>query len=135
MLMVLRMPLALLPANAAREGARLHDRPRELRLEFRLPREDLARGAAHISAIQAQANAADHGAYVGLTEVGVRARGAALRAVEACVDARNQGPGFDRGSSGMCLQDLPSVGHDVLPSSLRSHSLAPPRPGQALNAG
>jgi hypothetical protein len=31
----------------------------------------------------------------------------------------------------MCLQDLPSVGHYVLPSSLRSHSLAPPRPGQA----
>lgn len=131
MLMVLRMPLALLPANAAREGARLHDRPRELRLELRLPREDLARGGAHISAIQAEANAADHRAYVGLAEVGVRARGAALSAVEACVDARDQGPGFDRGSLGMRLQDLLSVGHDVLPSSLRSDSLAPPQSGQA----
>lgn len=131
MLMVVRMPFALLPANAARQGARLDHRSRELRLELRLPREDLARGAAHVSAIQAQANAADHGAYVGLAEVGVRARGAAFRAIEACVDARDQGPGFDRGFSGMCLQDLPSVSHDVLPSSLRSHSLAPPQPGQA----
>ncbi len=131
MFMVVRMPLALLPADAAGQGARLDDRPGELRLELGLPGEDLARGDAHVTAVQTQADAADQGAYIGLAEVGVRASRAALSAVKACVDTRNQGSRFDRGSLGMRLQYLLSVGHDFLPSSLQAHSLAPSRPGQA----
>jgi hypothetical protein len=89
MFMVVCMPLALLPTDAAGHGARLDDRPGELRLELGLPGEDLARGRAHITAVKAQADTADHGADVVLAEVCVRASSAALSAVEACVDARN----------------------------------------------
>ena len=89
MFMVVCVPLALLPADAAGQGARLDDRPGELRLELGLPGENLARGGAHIAAVKAQADAADHGVYVGLAEVGVRASRAALCAVEARVDARD----------------------------------------------
>lgn len=118
MFMVVCMPLALLPADAAGHGACLDDRPGELRLEFSLPGEDLARGGAHITAVQTQANAADQHADVVLAEVSVRASSAALSAVEACVDTRNQGSRFDCGSPRMRLQYLLSVGHDFLPSSL-----------------
>jgi hypothetical protein len=89
MFMVVRMTLALLPADTAGQGTRLDDRPRELRLELGLPGEDLARGGAHITAVKAQADTADHGADVVLAEVCVRASSAALSAVEACVDARD----------------------------------------------
>jgi hypothetical protein len=121
MLMVVCMPLALLPANAARLDAGLDDRPGELRLELGLPAQDLARGRAHITAVQTQADTADQRADVVLAKVCVRASSAALSAVEACVDARNQGPRFDRGSPGMRLQHLLSVGHDFLRSSLHAH--------------
>ena len=133
MFMVVCVPLALLPADAAGQGARLDDRPGELRLELGLPGEDLARGRAHITAVKAQADTADQGADIVLAEVCVRASSAALSAVEACVDAREQGCGFDGGSLRMRLQYLLSVGHDFLPSSLEAYSLAPPRPGQATN--
>src|SRR6476620_3911460 len=131
MLMVVCMPLALLAADAARLDASLDDRPGEVRLELGLPAQDLARGRAHITAVQTQADTADHRADVVLTEVCVRASSAALSAVKACVDARKQGPGVDRGSAWMRLQDLLSVGHVFLPSLRRAHSLAPPKPGQA----
>ncbi len=117
MFMVVRMTLALLPADTGGQGTRLDDRPRELRLELGLPGEDLARGGANITAVKAQADTADHGADVVLAEVCVRASSAALSAVEACVDTRNQGPRFDRGSPRMRLQYLLSVSHDFLPSS------------------
>ena len=116
MLVVGCMPLTLLSADAARLCAGLHDRARELRLELGLPAEDLARGDAHVTAVQAQPDTADQHAYVILAEISVCARGAALRAVEAGVDARKQRFDLDRASLGMCLQNLSSVGHDYLPS-------------------
>lgn len=128
MFMVICMPLALLPADTAGQGTRLDDRPREHRLELGLPGEDLARGGAHITAVKAQADTADHGADVVLAEVCVRASSTALSAVEACVYAREQGSGFDRGSLRMRLQYLLSVGHDFLLSS-RGPTLSP-RPGR-----
>jgi hypothetical protein len=116
MLVVISMPLTLLPADAARLGAGLDDRPREFRLELSLPAQDLARGSANITAVQTQADTADQHAYVVLAEVSVGAGSAALCAVEACLDARKQRPGLDRASAGMGLQYLLSVGHDHLPS-------------------
>jgi len=131
MLVVGRMPLTLLRADAARLGASLHHRPCEFRLELGLPAEDVSGGDAHVAAVQAQPDAADQGGYVVVGEVSVRASGAALRAVEAGLDARNQHTGFDRGSLRMRLQQLLSVGHDSLPSPDRTDSLAPSPPGQA----
>jgi hypothetical protein len=116
MLMVISMPLTFLPADAARLGAGLDDRPREFRLELSLPAQDLARGSANITAVQTQADTADQHAYVVLAEVSVGAGSATLRAVEACLDARKQRPGLDRASAGMGFQYLLSVGHDHLPS-------------------
>ena len=124
MLMVVCMPLTLLQANAARPGAGFHDRQREFRLELRLPAQDLGRGSAHITAVQTQADTADQHAYVVLGEVSVGAGSAALRAVEACLDARKQRPGLDRASPGMRLQYLLSMGHDHLPSLVRAADAA-----------
>ena len=117
MLMVACMPLALLAADAARQDAGLDDRPGERRLELGLPAQDLPRGRAHITAVQTQADTTDHRADVVLAEVRVGASSAALSAVEARVDTRKQSRSLDRGSAGMRLQDLPSVGHVFLPSS------------------
>jgi hypothetical protein len=130
MLMVVCMPLTLLPADAARLGAGLHDRTRECRLEMSLPAQDLAGGSAHITTVQAQADAADQHAYVVLAEVSVGAGSTALRAVEACLDARKKRPGLDRASAGMRLQYLLSMGHDHLPSFARADSLPLSDPGQ-----
>jgi hypothetical protein len=111
MLMVLGMPLALLGADAASLRAGLHDGSRELRIERGLPAEDIARRSAHIAAVQTQSDAADQHAYVVLAEISVRTGGAALRAVEARVDAGEQRGALDRGPPRMCLKHLPSVGH------------------------
>jgi hypothetical protein len=131
MLVVGRMPLTFLSADAARLGASFDHRPCEFRLELGLPAEDVSGGGAHVAAVQALPDAADQGGYVVLGEVGVRASGAALRAVEAGLDARNQHAGFDRGAPRMRLQQLLSVGHNSLPSADRTDSLAPSLPGQA----
>jgi hypothetical protein len=134
MLMVVCMPLTLLPADAARLGASLHDQSREFRLELGLPAQDLARGSAHITTVQTQADAADQHAYVVLAEVSVGASSTALRAVEARLDACKQRPGLDRASPGMRLQYLLSMGHDHLPSFARADSLPLPDPGQGTIA-
>jgi hypothetical protein len=119
MLVVGCMPLTLLRADAARLGASFDHRPCEFRLEFGLPAEDVSGGDAHVSAVQAQPDAADHRRYVVLRKVGVRASGAALRAVEAGLDTRNQRAGFDRGSLRMRLDDLLGVSHSFSFLSLR----------------
>jgi hypothetical protein len=125
------MPVTLLRADAARLGTGLHDRAREFRFELGLPAEDVSGGDTHITAVQAQPDAADQGGYVVLGEVSVRAGGAALRAVEAGVDTRDQYGGLDRGSPRMRLQQLLSMSHNSLPSADLTDSLAPSEPGQA----
>jgi hypothetical protein len=134
MLVVGRMPLALLRADAARLGASLHHWPCEFRLELGLPAEDVSGGDAHVAAVQAQPDAEDQGGYVVLGEISVRAGRAALRAVKAGVDTRNQRASLDRGSPRMRLKQLLSVSHNSLPSADRTDSLAPSEPGQATLA-
>ena len=124
MLMVLCVPFALLRADAASLRAGLHDGSRELRLELRLPAEDIARRSTHIAAVQTQPDAAGQHAYVVLAEISVRAGGAALRAVEARVDAGEQRGGLDRGSPRMRLQHSPSVGHGFSLRPFATDSLA-----------
>jgi hypothetical protein len=111
MLVVVCMPLTLLPADAASLHAGLHGRPGELWLELGLPTEDVPRRRADIAAVQTQPDAADQHADVVLAEIRVRAGCAALRAVEAGVDAGKQRSALDRGSTWVRLQHLPSVGH------------------------
>jgi hypothetical protein len=113
MLVVVCMPLTLFPADAASLHAGLHGRPGELWFELGLPAEDVSRRGADIAAVQTQPDAADQHADVGLAEIRVRAGCAALRAVEAGVDAGEQRSALDRGSTWVRLQHLPSVGHSV----------------------
>jgi hypothetical protein len=132
MLVAVCMPRTLLRAGVTQLGAGLHDRPRQPGLELGLPAEDLAGGGALIGAVQTQADTADHRAYVVLGQVSVRVRRAALRAVEARVDALDQGTGLDRNSPRVRLQDLLSMGHDYLPSSRSRPTLSvSSEPGQA----
>src|SRR5439155_10569774 len=120
MLVVGCMPLTLLRADATRLGASLHHRPCEFRLELGLPGEDVSSGDAHVAAVQAQPDAADHRRHVVLGEVSVRVGGAALGAVEAGLDARNQRAGLDRRSLRMRLKQLLSVSNNFLPSAGRT---------------
>jgi len=116
MLMVGRMPVTLLRADAARLSASFDHRPCEFWLELGLPAEDVSGGGAHVGAVQTQTDAADHRRNVVLGEVGVCVGGAALGAVEAGLDAHNQRAGLDRRSLRMRRQQLLSVSHNSLPS-------------------
>jgi hypothetical protein len=89
-LVVIGVPLALLAASPTRLGAGMHDCQGELRHELRLPAENPAGRDAHVAAVLARPDAADHHANVVLTQASIRACGTALRAIEARVDAGKQ---------------------------------------------
>jgi hypothetical protein len=114
MLVVGGVPLALLRTGTACLQTALNHGAGQIPVELGLPAENLSGGDTHVGAVQTQTDAADHRRHVVLGEVGIRARGAALRAVEASVDACNQHLRLDRGSSGVRLEDLSGVSHDVL---------------------
>lgn len=111
MLVLVRVPLAFLCADPTSLRTALNHRGGHARVELGLPAEDLARGDAHVAAVQAQADAADHRLDIVLGEIGVRAGGARLCAVEASVDARHEQAGLDGGSRRVRLQELPGVSH------------------------
>jgi hypothetical protein len=90
MLVMVCVPLTLLATRAARLEARLHNAARELGNELRLPAQNPSGRDADVAAVLTQADAAQHHLDVRLTQAGVSARGAALRAVEARVDARDE---------------------------------------------
>src|SRR5213592_881991 len=111
MLVMVRVPLTLLGTRAARLEARLHNAAREFRHELRLPAQNPSGRNADVAAVLTQGDAAQHHLHVRLTQAGVSARRAALRAVEARVDARDQRSGVYLNGSWMRLQHLLSVGH------------------------
>ena len=86
----MRMPFALLGARPAGLGAGLHDRARRPGFELGHPAEYSARRATDVAAVLAEADAVDQRRDVMLAEARVRANDAALRAVEARVDARDE---------------------------------------------
>ena len=111
MLVLFRVPLAFLCADATNLRTGSNHRAGDTRVELSLPAEDLARRDADVAAVQAQADAPDHRLDIVLGEIGVRAGGARLCAVEASVDAHHEQVGLDRGSCRVRLQDLPGVSH------------------------
>lgn len=111
MVVVVRVPLTFLAACAARLEARLHNSPRELGHELRLPAENPSRGNADVTAVLAQRDAAQLVLHVRLAEAGVSAGSAALRAVEARIDARDQRSSIYLKVTRMCLEHLLSVAH------------------------
>jgi hypothetical protein len=86
-LVLLRVPLTLIATLSTRFDACLESNAGDFRHEFGLPGEDATGRDADVTAVVAQRDASDHRLDIGLAEVGVGAGRAALRAVEARVDA------------------------------------------------
>ena len=97
MLVVLGMTLALLGAGTARRTARLHHGALDPRIGRGLARDDAARRDAHVSAVEAQTNAAGH-LHDGLGQVGIRTYRAGGRALGAGLDAARDCVEISRGS-------------------------------------
>jgi hypothetical protein len=111
MLVMVRVPLTLLATRATRLKARLHNAAREFGHELRLPAQNPSGHDTDVAAVLTRGDAAHLPLHVRLTQAAVGARRAALRAVEACVDACDQRGGVYLNLSWMRLQHLLSVGH------------------------
>ena len=110
-LVMVGVPLAFLGARAARLEARFDNAAREFGHELRLPAENPSGRDADVGAVLARRDAAQLLLHVRLTEARVGARGAALSAVEARVDARGQRGGVYLNGAWMGFQHLLGVGH------------------------
>jgi hypothetical protein len=111
MLVMVCVPLTLLATRATRFEARLHNAARELRHELGLPAQNPSGRKADVAAVLTQGDALQHHLDVRLTEASVSAGRAALRTVEARVDAGDQRAGVYLNRAWMRLQHLLSVGH------------------------
>jgi hypothetical protein len=94
-LVVVRMLLALVPADAACPSASLKSSTCHVCFEGRLAGHYLAGGIAHVGAVEAEPYAAGEHLYATLADAGVGAGGAALFAVKAGLDALHQHLGID----------------------------------------
>jgi hypothetical protein len=112
-LMVVRVPLALLGAGPAGLGARLNERARGLRIELGHSADDSARRSADVTAVLTQADTAEQRCDVVLTEACVRAGDTALRAIETSLDAGNESACLYRDLPRMRLEQLLCVRHRV----------------------
>src|SRR5262249_41798706 len=108
---------------------RLHNAAREFWHELGLPAQNPSGHDADVAAVLAQGDAAQLLLHVWLTEAGIGARGAALCAVEARVDACDQRGGVYLNGAWMRLQHLLSVGHLHLRPRLLSSRPSPSREG------
>src|SRR5262249_49661179 len=111
-LVVVGVPLALRCTEATRLEARLDHRACQLRHELRLPAHDPACRDAHVAAVLAERDAAQQRQDIWFGSGRIAAGGAALRAVEARLDARDQRSRFDLNRLWIRLQHLTSVAHD-----------------------
>jgi hypothetical protein len=111
-LVMMRVPLALVAAVPTSFDASLKSYAGDVGNELGLPAEDTAGRDADVAAVQAERNARNQRLEIGLAQVGVSAGCTALSAVEACVDAGDQRTEFDPECPRMRLQDLSGMGHD-----------------------
>jgi len=84
---VSRVLLALVAAHLAGQCARLEGSARRRGIEGGLARKDLAGRQAHVGAVEAEADAADHLVPLWLGKVGIGVSSAGLSAVEARLNA------------------------------------------------
>ena len=109
MRMMVRVPLALLGTRPAGLETRLNGGASKLRHELRLSTKHSPCRNADVAAVQTQHDAAQKHLHLRLSHAGVSATGAALRAVEARLDARDQRLRFDLRRSRMSLEHLSRV--------------------------
>ena len=110
MLMPISVPLALLAAGSARGRTSLERCADDAEIGFRLARDNATAGVANISAVEAEANAADHLPHVVLAEIRIRAAGTGSGTVAARLDAAHEGVEIADRRSRMGLEHL-SNGH------------------------
>jgi hypothetical protein len=123
-LMVIGMALTLVTAQSARLSTRLHDHPRQLRLKLRLPAYDSLCRRTDIAAVLTQADTADQGGDIVLSEIGVGAGRTALGTVRARLDAVSKCTGLHDGARRVRLQHLLRVRHrHLLPILSRARHL------------
>jgi len=113
MLVMLRVLFTLLGADATRLNARLDNRASQLRHEPGLPAQDPAGCEADVAAVLTQRYAAQQRRDIRLGAGSIATGGAALRTVEARVDARDERTGCDLNRPWIRLQHLPSMAHHV----------------------
>jgi hypothetical protein len=85
-----RMKVAFLGTDGAGRRTRLDHCPHEAKIRRRLPRHDAAGGVAHVGAVEAEANDANHFVDIGFAQARVGAGGAAGGTVETLVDAAQE---------------------------------------------
>src|SRR5258708_1724291 len=107
-----RMPLALLAGALAARDAGFEQRPGDIGVVLGLTACHPGGRAADVGAIQAQADALDQFADVGLAQVIVSIGGAGLRAVCQRVDGAREYPGIDVEGARVAVQQLACVAHD-----------------------
>jgi hypothetical protein len=110
-LVVMRVPLALVAAQPASIGTCANNGCGELGHELRLSGEDPSGRRANVTATQTERGAREELLDVRLGNVRIGARGAALGAVEAGVDAGGQDSDVHLGPAPVGLQHLLGVGH------------------------
>jgi hypothetical protein len=111
----LRVLLALVPAHPTALHTGLKGGARRGTVELGLAREDPAGRQAHVGAIEAELDAAEHLLHVVLTEVSVGVGDASLSAVEASLDALNERIRIHVGLGGVGLGYPRGVRHVVVP--------------------
>jgi hypothetical protein len=121
MLVMLRVPLALVTAQPASNRTCSNDNCNELGHERRLSGKDVSGRDADVTAVQAERGAHKERVDIRLGKVGVCAGSAALGALEARVDASDQNAGVKLRLEPVSLQNLLGVGH--MPSFLVASSL------------
>src|SRR5436190_23478161 len=77
------MSLAFVSANATSHRTRFYCNPEDVEISGRLPRHDATGGAADVTAVETEADAAGHFLHVGLGEVGIGTARAACCALQA----------------------------------------------------
>jgi hypothetical protein len=114
MLVMVRVSLTLFGTEAAGLETRFDNASSELRHKLRLPAEHASRRDADVAAVLTQRDATEQRRDVRFTEVCVGASSAALRTIEARIDACDQHAGFDLNLPRVRLEYLLGVGHGGL---------------------
>jgi hypothetical protein len=121
MLMVVGVVLALLGAGATSRRACLQAGSRSRYVELCLAGHDATRRDAHVTAVQAQSDAAYEHRDVVFAEAGIGARGTRLGTGEARLDAFEQCSSIKAQRPRVCVEHLSGERHDYsFPRSRRA---------------
>jgi len=102
------MSLAFVTADATSRRTRFYRNAENVEISGRLPRHDATSGAADVTAVQTEPDAAGHFLHVGLGEVGIGTARAACCALQAFGYTAYEHLAIEAGGLGMGLHHLAS---------------------------